>query len=65
MDALRILQSLDEIRIAKLTWVWWYLHMGQVRRGDLKIIFHILQEECGKEAAITFIHKYRNSLLKK
>lgn len=53
------LENLDELQVAKLTWVWWYLrNVPEIKKEDLKFIFQTLQEQCGKEVTLTFICKF-------
>jgi hypothetical protein len=52
MSSLHILAELNELQISKLTWVWWYVNTIQTTREENIIIFKIVEEECGKQAAL-------------
>ena len=62
MTSLELLQNLNELQIAKLTWVWWYLkHVDDIGRDDFNTIFQVLKEECGEQVTVTFFRKFVQS----
>ena len=60
MENFEILQSLNELQIAKLTWVYWFCKQKNVNDDELMLLFHITKEECGEKAAIRLFEIIKN-----
>jgi len=61
MENLEILQSLSELQIAKLTWVYWFCKQRNVNDDELMLLFHITKEECGEKAATRLFQIIKDS----